>query len=180
MVPEKWAPSILILVKTQIHYFFIIIKGQRRCDKHWQCANPSQSLANCNDKIWVEDQTSCKTLLATECSDVTNYRTVKQPYEKCEQESYDDCQKVPSQVCETVTREECLIIDCQEVPYQQCEQVHKIVPEQVQQQKEVTICDGNGVNARTTEAEASVINPRQDDEINFEINPRQNPNDVLA
>jgi len=153
-------------------------KGQRRCDKHWQCANPSQSLANCNDKIWVEDQTSCKTLLATECTDVTNYRTVKQPYQKCEQESYDDCKNVPSQVCETVTRERCDNVpwnDCQDVPYQHCEDVHKTVPEQVQQQKLVTICDnndygndyGNGnVNARV--AEASVINPRESEAITFE------------
>merc|ERR1739848_708893 len=32
------------------------------CDKHWECQNPNLPIANCNDKVWVDNQNSCKYL----------------------------------------------------------------------------------------------------------------------
>jgi hypothetical protein len=145
-------------------------QGQRRCTKHWQCADPNQSLPNCNDKVWVENQADCTVLVQTECNDVQNYRIVKQAYRKCDQVSWNDCKDVPYQDCNLVTHDGCqdqpwndcndvpyqkcdLVTHdgcqdqpwnhCQDVPYQHCEPVHKLVPQQTSQKKPFRVCDGN-------------------------------------
>merc|ERR1711862_705360 len=43
------------------------------CDKHWQCQNPNLPLENCNDKVWVDNQASCKYLKQTVCNQVEKY-----------------------------------------------------------------------------------------------------------
>jgi len=115
------------------------------CDKHWQCNNPNTPLSNCNDKIWVDNQESCKYLKKTVCNKVQKYRTVKQPYRKCDKESWQDCNDVPYQQCNPVTKQRCEDVpynDCQKVPYQACQPVHKLVKEQVSQKRPFRVCTG--------------------------------------
>jgi len=131
-------------------------QGQRRCTKHWQCADPSQSLPNCNDKVWVENPNDCTVLVETECNDVQNYRTVKQPYRKCDQVSWNDCKDVPYQKCDLITHDGCQDQpwnDCQDVPYEHCEDVHKLVPQQTSQKKPFRVCNDNSKPYEFTEQE---------------------------
>merc|ERR1712154_301229 len=83
------------------------------CDKHWQCQNPNLPLENCNDKVWVDNQASCKYLKQTVCNQVEKYRTTKEPYH-----------------------------DCRDVPYQDCQEIHKQVPHQVSRKRPFRVCDG--------------------------------------
>merc|ERR1712203_419965 len=106
------------------------------CDKHWECQNPNLPIANCNDKVWVDNQNSCKYLKKSICTQVEKYRTRSEPYQKCDQVSWQDCNDVPYEVCDLVTKENCKDVpynDCQQVPYQDCNPVHKKVSEQVSQ-----------------------------------------------
>jgi len=115
------------------------------CDKHWQCQNPNLPLENCNDKVWVDNQASCKYLKQTVCNQVEKYRTTKEPYQQCDQQSWQDCKDVPYEVCDLVTRENCKdepYNDCRDVPYQDCQEIHKQVPHQVSRKRPFRVCDG--------------------------------------
>jgi len=81
----------------------------------------------------------------TVCNKVQKYRTVKQPYRKCDKESWQDCNDVPYQQCNPVTKQRCEDVpynDCQKVPYQACQPVHKLVKEQVSQKRPFRVCTG--------------------------------------
>merc|ERR1711963_575800 len=115
------------------------------CDKHWRCQNPNLPLENCNDKVWVDNQASCKYLKQTVCNQVEKYRTTKEPYQQCDQQSWQDCKDVPYEVCDLVTRENCKdepYNDCRDVPYQDCREIHKQVPHQVSRKRPFRVCDG--------------------------------------
>jgi hypothetical protein len=114
------------------------------CEKHWESAGD-------NEKIWADDPETCKDLKKTECYPVqkfrTKYRTVKQPYRKCDQEPYTDCKEVPSRLCKPVIKERCITVNkqvCREVPHKDCKEVHKLVPHQVVQRRPYKVCTGQG------------------------------------
>ena len=44
------------------------------CDKHWQCTDPNEPLATCNDKVWVDNLETCKYLKKSICTEVSKYR----------------------------------------------------------------------------------------------------------
>jgi hypothetical protein len=115
------------------------------CDKHWQCNNPNLPLSDCNDKVWVDNKETCQYLKKSFCETVQKYRTVKEPYTKCDKESWQDCNDVPYEKCDDVARNNCKDVpyqDCNDVPYQDCKQVHTKVPEQVSQKRPFRVCDG--------------------------------------
>jgi len=107
------------------------------CDKHWQCSNPNLPLSDCNDKVWVDNKDTCQDLKKSVCETVIKYRTVKQPYQKCNDVPYEKCEEVTQIECEYVPYQ-----DCEKVPYQDCKQVHSKVPEQVSQKRPFRVCDG--------------------------------------
>jgi len=116
------------------------------CDKHWQCSTPNVPLSNCNDKVWVDNLDTCKYLKKSICKDVTKYRTVQKPYQKCDQVPYDECRDVPFDSCDLITKETCqnnAYEDCIQVPYQDCKEVHKLVPEQVSKKIPFKVCEGS-------------------------------------
>ena len=86
-------------------------------------STPNVPLSNCNDKVWVDNLDTCKYLKKSICKDVTKYRTVQKPYQKCDQVPYDECKDVPFDSCELVTKETCqnnAYENCIQVPYQDC------------------------------------------------------------
>merc|ERR1712018_763162 len=85
----------------------------RKCEKHWEEGNDGS-------KNWVDNPATCKTLYETQCYPVTKYRTVKEPYQKCENAPYQDCQ---------------------DVPWQDCKKVHKSVPHQVAKRRPFRVCN---------------------------------------
>merc|ERR1712038_424667 len=96
----------------------------RKCEKHWeQSADGS--------KVWADDPATCKSLKETKCSPVTKYKTVREPYTKCDQVPYEDCR---------------------DVPYQDCQKVHKLVPHQVSKRRPFRVC-GNDDPYEFTDAE---------------------------
>merc|ERR1712183_1258734 len=106
------------------------------CDKHWQCTDPNEPLATCSDKVWVDNLEACKYLKKSFCTEVTKYRTIKEPYQKCDQIAYDECNDVPYDKCDFFTKESCQdhpYDHFYQVPYQDCQDVHKLVSEQVSQ-----------------------------------------------
>merc|ERR1712051_1030984 len=115
------------------------------CDKHWQCTDPNEPLATCNDKVWVDNLETCKYLKKRICTEVSKYRTIKEPYQKCDQIVYDECKDIPYDKCDYVTKESCQDTPYDhfyQVPYQDCQDVHKLVSEQVSQKKPFRICEG--------------------------------------
>jgi len=117
------------------------------CDKHWECQNPNLPIANCNDKVWVDNQNSCKYLKKSICTQVEKYRTRSEPYQKCDQVSWQDCNDVPYEVCDLVDRENCKDVpyqDCQQVSWQDCNPVHKKVSSQVSQKRPFRVCNNSG------------------------------------
>merc|ERR1711956_178874 len=66
------------------------------------------------------------------CTEVSKYRTIKEPYQKCDQIAYDECNDVPYDKCDYVAKESC----------QDHQDVHKLVSEQVSQKKPFRICEG--------------------------------------
>jgi len=115
------------------------------CDKHWQCNNPNIPISDCNDKVWVDNKETCQYLKRTFCEPVQKYRTVKQPYQHCDNESWQDCKDVPYKKCDDYARNDCKDVpyqDCNQVPWQDCEEVHFKVPEQVSQKRPFRVCDG--------------------------------------
>jgi len=115
------------------------------CDKHWQCTDPNEPLATCSDKVWVDNLEACKYLKKSFCTEVSKYRTIKEPYQKCDQIAYDECNDVPYDKCDYVTKESCQdhpYDHFYQVPYQDCQDVHKLVSEQVSQKKPFRICEG--------------------------------------
>merc|ERR1712153_93645 len=74
------------------------------CDKHWECQNPNLPIANCNDKVWVDNQNSCKYLKKSICTQVEKYRTRSEPYQKCDQVSWQDCNPVHKKVSQQVSQ----------------------------------------------------------------------------
>lgn len=115
------------------------------CDKHWQCTDPNEPLATCSDKVWVDNLEACKYLKKSLCQEVSKYRTIKEPYQKCDQIAYDECNDVPYDKCDYVTKESCQdhpYDHFYQVPYQDCQDVHKLVSEQVSQKKPFRICEG--------------------------------------
>merc|ERR1711988_835154 len=116
------------------------------CDKHWQCSTPNLPLSNCNDKVWVDNLATCKYLKKSICKDVTKYRTIQKPYQKCDQVPYDECKDVPFDSCDLMAKETCqnnAYEDCIQVPYQDCMEVHKLVPEQVSKKIPFKVCEGS-------------------------------------
>ena len=74
------------------------------CDKHWQCADPNIALDNCNDRVWVDNPATCKDSQGNSCENVQKYKTVNEPYEKCDKIPYvdeNDCQEVAVRNCNT-------------------------------------------------------------------------------
>jgi len=107
---------------------------------------PSLELKYCNDKVWVENPRSCQNLKKTECQPETKFKTVKKPSQKCGRVAYDDCQNVPYEKCDLITKQDCQnesFQDCKQVPYEHCENIHKQVPHQISWQKSVVVCDQN-------------------------------------
>ena len=101
---------------------------------------------NCNDRVWVENPASCKDSKGNSCENVQKYKTVNEPYEKCDEIPYvdeNDCQDVAIRKCETVTQNNCIKVpydDCREIPYEDCKNVYKSVPEQVARKRPFGVC----------------------------------------
>ena len=70
---------------------------------------------------------------------------MKKPSQKCGRTAYEDCQNVPYEKCDLVTKQDKCIDepyqDCQQVPYSHCENIHKQVPYQKSWEKQILVCD---------------------------------------
>merc|ERR1711923_689750 len=109
----------------------------RKCEKHWEEGTDGS-------KNWVDNPATCKTLRETNCYPVTKYKTVKEPYQKCDRVPYETCNDVPYENCNWVNREKCENApyqDCNDVPWQDCKQVHKSVPHQVARRRPFRVCN---------------------------------------
>ena len=101
---------------------------------------------NCNDRIWVDNPATCKGSKGNSCENVQKYKTVNEPYEKCDKIPYvdeNDCQEVAVRKCETVTQNNCIkepYDDCREIPYEDCKNIYKSVPEQVARKRPFGVC----------------------------------------
>jgi len=139
----------------------------RKCEKHWdQAADGS--------KVWVDNPATCKSLKETQCSPVTKYKTVREPYTTCKVIPYQECKNVPYKNCLWVTLEKCNqepYQDCRDVPYQDCQKVHKLVPYEVSKQRPFRVC-GNDEPYEFTDAEINQFeiieadNDEEDDDDN--------------
>merc|ERR1712047_10449 len=112
----------------------------RKCEKHWEQGTDGS-------KNWVDSPDTCKTLREANCYPVTKYKTVKDPYQ-----------------------------DCNDVPWQDCKQVHKSVPHQVARRRPYRVCN-NKDPYEFTDAEINqfeILNVRtvdlDEDESNDEFN----------
>lgn len=109
----------------------------RACEKHW--------VVNGDAKDWVDNPATCKTFEKDVCGPVQKYRTVKQPYRKCDKESWNDCKNEPWQDCQFVTKDRCRnqpYTDCRDVPYDDCQEIHKNVPHSISRKVALRVCQG--------------------------------------
>ena len=101
---------------------------------------------NCNDRVWVDNPATCKDSKGNSCENVQKYKTVNEPYEKCDKIPYvdeNDCQEVAVRKCETVAQNNCVKVpydDCREIPYEDCKNIYKSVPEQVARKRPFGVC----------------------------------------
>merc|ERR1712045_808875 len=153
---------------------------KRKCDKHWEEGTDGS-------KNWVDNPATCKTLRETNCYPVTKYKTVKEPYQKCDRVPYETCNDVPYENCNWVNREKCENApyqDCNDVPWQDCKQVHKSVPHQVARRRPYRVCN-NKDPYEFTDAEINqfeILNVRtvdlDDDESNDEFNENDDVEEI--
>merc|ERR1712047_62240 len=123
----------------------------RKCEKHWEEGTDGS-------KNWVDNPATCKTLRETNCYPVTKYKTVKEPYQKCDRVPYETCN---------------------DVPWQDCKQVHKSVPHQVARRRPYRVCN-NKDPYEFTDAEINqfeILNVRTVDLDEDESNDEFNEND---
>merc|ERR1712025_1478433 len=152
----------------------------RKCEKHWEEGTDGS-------KNWVDNPATCKTLRETNCYPVTKYKTVKEPYQKCDRVPYETCNDVPYENCNWVNREKCENApyqDCNDVPWQDCKQVHKSVPHQVARRRPYRVCN-NKDPYEFTDAEINqfeILNVRtvdlDDDESNDEFNENDDVEEI--
>ncbi len=133
-------------------------KYRKVCEKHWVTQSD-------NEKIWADDPATCKDLKETECNPVQKYRTVKQPYRKCDKVPYDECKNEPYEACNWHESEKCRnqpYQDCRDVPYDDCQEVHKNVPHQVTKVVPLRVCDGKEPYEYTREevVDYDLLDPR--------------------
>merc|ERR1719445_2623173 len=133
----------------------------RKCEKHWEEGTDGS-------KNWVDNPATCKTLRETNCYPVTKYKTVKEPYQKCDRVPYETCNDVPYENCNWVNREKCENApyqDCNDVPWQDCKQVHKSVPHQVARRRPYRVSnDEFNENDDVEEIDPKILEEEQEEE----------------
>merc|ERR1712170_24222 len=112
---------------------------EKKCEQHWQ-TNAH------NDKVWVDDPSTCKDYKKTECNPQTSYRNKRVPYEECKDVPWQDCRELPRKSCRQVEKQNCKEVpydDCKQVERQQCKDIHKNVPHAVASKEPVVVCDND-------------------------------------
>jgi len=110
---------------------------KRVCEATWV-------VDNYGDKVWQDDPNNCKQLPEDDCKPVKKTRTKNVEYQDCRDVPKMDCKDVPKRECAYVTKTKCerqAYEDCYDVTKQNCETVHSKVPQTLNGQKRIRVCD---------------------------------------
>jgi len=108
------------------------------CEKTWK-------EVGYNDKVWVDDPSTCREVKKTDCKKVEKQRIKKEPYEDCQWITKPHCRQIKDKKCEYVTKQNCQRVpydDCHFQPHEECSD-HRKVPHEIPDRRQITVCEGD-------------------------------------